>query len=251
MSLLRTIGLIIALAAAPDEDGPSPTQTISDPHASDTTNAAAGTAPPRDHRVRRVRLGLGVGRYHTRSEALEGNLRGLSATAAVRVAPPLELEVEFTRPRGIASSQYSGISISFAGEGASREEIERLGVLTRFSTERRVGHALSFGAALQPGLPGRVRPRLYVGLTRHQVHDRTTREPLRLPPGATLVEVLRVQPEEQELERSIGTLTLGAGLMVGLTAQLSVVPDFRYDLGSWGDEINSAYRASLRLEWAF
>ena len=208
--------------------------------------------PPPSVAPLRLRIGANAGRYHVRSEATEGDLSSFGATAGVGLMPWLDLEVDYARPEGRLSRQYSGISFSFAGEGASREEIERLGVLTRITRERRVTAVFSFVAVFHPALPSRrLEPRFYLGLTRQQASERTTNEPLRLPAGVTLEQVLRIQPLEERHERTIEALTFGAGMMVGLTRHLAIGPDLRYDFGSLGDEIENAYRASFRVEWAF
>jgi len=197
-------------------------------------------------------IGAFVESYTVRADAVDGSTAAAGVAGAFAVNPLLDLEVEFSRPAGTLQRQYTGISFSFAPQGASREEIERLGVTTRFTNERQVAGVVSFGAAFHPRNSGsRVQPRLFTGVTTHFVRERRFLEPLQWPSTVTLEEILRRQPPEELHRRALGSLTVGAGFAIALTPRLVVTPGLRYDYGSIGDEINNAFRAGVRVFWRF
>jgi hypothetical protein len=208
---------------------------------------------PRDASAQlRGQIGAFVESYTVRADAVNGTAPAAGFTAAVSVNPLLDLEAEVLRPAGTVRRQYTGISFSFAPREASREEIERLGVTTRFTHERRVAGVVSFGATFHPPSSGsRVQPRLFTGVTTHFVRERALREPLQWPSTVSLEEILRHQPVEERHRRAIGSITVGAGLAIALTERLVIVPALRYDYGSIGDEINDAFRAGVRVLWRF
>ncbi len=189
--------------------------------------------------------------YTVRSDHVNGTLPEAGVGGALSVNRFLDFEAEVAKPAGTLRDQYSGISVSFAGQGASREEIERLGVLTQFTNERVVSSVVSFGVTFHPRRStARVQPRLFTGVTTHFVRDRTRRDFLSWPPTVTIDELRRMQPES-ESRRAIGSLTLGGGAAIDLTRTLVVIPELRYDYGSIGDELNDALRAGVRLVWRF
>jgi hypothetical protein len=200
----------------------------------------------------RGQLGAFVESYTVRADDVDGTAPAAGVAGAVSVHPLLDLEAEVLRPAGAVQRQYTGISFSFAPREASREEIARLGVTTRFTRERRVASVVSFGAAFHPrNSSSRVQPRLFTGVTTHFVRERALREPLQWPATVTLTEILRRQPAEERHRRAIGSITVGAGLAIALTERLVIMPGVRYDYGSIGDEINDAFRAGVRVLWRF
>ena len=197
-------------------------------------------------------IGAFVESYAVKADDVDGTAPAAGIAGALSINPLLDLEAEFLTLADTLQRQYTGISFSFAPPESSREEIERLGVTTRFTHERRVAGVVSFGAGFHPRRSGsRIEPRLFTGVTTHFVRERALREPLLWPSTVTLAEILRVQPLEERRRRALGALTIGAGLAIDLTPHLVVMPAFRYDYGSIGDEINDTLRAGVRVFWRF
>jgi hypothetical protein len=189
--------------------------------------------------------------YTVRADDVDGTLPEAGIGIALAVNEVLDFEAEVAKPAGTLRRQYSGIGMSFAGPGASRDEIERLGVLTQFTNEREVSSVVSFGATFHPRRStARVQPRFFTGVTTHFVHDRRRLDFLSWPPTVTIEELRRMQPES-EGRRAIGSLTLGGGAAIDLTRTLVVLPELRYDYGSIGDELNNVLRTGIRLVWRF
>jgi len=162
----------------------------------------------------------------------------------------VDLDVEFVLPADTFTRSYTGPSVSFAGPGASYDEIVRRAVITRFDKSREVSATLSVVVVLRP-VPGkRLTPGLILGVTNHRVNDRTVYTPVSIPEGIDPQHPSVVGSIETH-SRNIGGPTFGANLAIALTRQLSIVPDVRYDYGSIGDEINNSFRTSMRMQWRF
>ena len=188
--------------------------------------------------------------YRVDSDHVLGTAPGIGVAGGVRLTSRLHAEVELVRPAGTFFREYTGTSISFAGPGASREEIERLAVVTRFSYERRVLHTVSGGVVFHARARGRWTPLFYAGVTNQHVVNVSRTVPVQLPEGVDPVKLARVVPTEERHVRNLGALTGGAGVSLALTPRLSIVPDLRIDYGSIGDEIENAIRPSIRLTWS-
>jgi hypothetical protein len=200
----------------------------------------------------RVYVGATAGPYRVDADHVTGTLPSAGGLLGVRVGRRVSLEVGVARPVGTLRHEHTGISSSFAPLGSSFEEIERQGVLTRFTNERVVQAVVSGGVVLHPSDPTlRVQPRLFVGTTTHFAREVTRLEHLRLPAGVTIEDVTRRHPPQPPRSRGLGSLTFGAGVAIAITRQLSVVPDIRYDYGSIGDEINNMLRTDVRFMWRF
>jgi hypothetical protein len=201
----------------------------------------------------RFYLGALAGPFYTDADRVTGSLIAVGVTGGVRLSSWLGVEVDVLRPSGLLTREYTGTSISFAGPGASRDEIERLAVVTRFVNERRPSAIISAGATF--GLPrpeGRMTPRLFAGITNQSARERTIREHLSLPPGVTPEQVNRaIPPEVEGRSRQLGAITVGGSLAIAVTPHVSIAPDLRYDYGSIGDEINNVVRSSVRVLWRF
>ena len=201
----------------------------------------------------RVSIGAGIASYHVTSDHVgSATIPTFGVAATIEVMPWFDVEAHVLGSSGTLRRERTGTSISFAPPGSSREEIERQAVLTRFVDERRIRAVLSVGTAFHPRRDRyRLLPSLFVGVTSHLVQDRSLRDPLQLPPGVTLEQVLRIVPRDEEHSRALGSITVGGGLAVALSRQLTLAPELRYDYGSIGDEINNAARASLLVLWRF
>jgi hypothetical protein len=191
------------------------------------------------------------GGYHVDSDHVDGTSLSVGIAGGLRLTSWLDADVELIRPTGVFFRKYTGTSISFAAQGASREEIERLAVVTTFSYERRVLHTVSGGVVFHGRSRGRWAPLFYAGVTNQHVMNVSRRVPIKFPEGVDPARLARIVPEEERNVRNLGALTGGLGVRVVLTTHLSVVPDLRIDYGSIGDEIENAIRPSIRLAWSF
>jgi hypothetical protein len=197
-----------------------------------------------------VSIAAGIGTMSMDADFVDGSQLLFSVSASLPLTSFLDLEGEFARSCRF-TRRYEGPSTSFAPPGSSRDEIERLAVLTRFDHRRDSRWLGSIGVTFHPALPRRVEPRLFVGVTGHQVVDQTELQTLRLPPGVSQEQVDRIMPTNQPWSRNVGGLTIGGSVRIGLSQHLWVAPDVRYDYGSIGDEINNALRTTMRVGWRF
>jgi hypothetical protein len=209
------------------------------------------SAPSSAQTPRRLSVAAIFGAFVVDSDPVRGASSHFGVAGSMRLTERLDVEVELDRPRNTFFREYTGTSISFAAPGASREEIERLAVVTTFSYERRVLHTISGGIVFSGRLRGRWTPRLYAGVTNHHVDNVSRTTPISLPAGVDPDKLARVRPEEWRSVRNLGALTGGVGVRLTLTPHLSLDPDLRFDYGSIGDEIENAIRPSLRLVWSF
>jgi hypothetical protein len=161
------------------------------------------------------------------------------------------VEVDVAFPTSPFTRTYGGdaLSLSFAPQGASREEIERFGIWLRYDKRREVTASIS-GVAIFHASSGTVKPGLIVGVTNQRVRDRTDYTPVRVGPAVDPNHPY-ASPHAETSSGTEGALTIGANVAIAVTPHLFVVPDLRYDYGSIGDETNNALRSSIRVLWRF
>lgn len=215
------------------------------------TVLAAGAISAEAQQVGRPYAGVTLGAHHESADSVTGTTSAAGLTAGIRLTPALGVEIDFARPSAEISRAYTGTSISFAGPGASREEIERLAVVTRFTNARRVLSTFSAGVAYYVPATGRWSPRLFLGVTNHRARERTELLHLSIPEGIDPERVRRTMPDQPPFIRNLGALTIGGSVGFAVTRHLSIAPDLRYDYGSIGDEINNMLRTSVRVLWSF
>jgi len=215
------------------------------------TVIAAGAVSAEAQQAGRPYAGVTLGGHHENADRVTGTTSAVGVAAGIRLGSALGVEVDFARPSGEISRAYTGTSISFAGRGASREEIERLAVVTRFTNARRVLSTVSAGLAFYLPATGRWSPQLFLGVTNHRARERTELVHLSIPEGIDPERVRRAMPEQAPSIRNLGALTLGGSIGFAATRHLSIAPDLRYDYGSIGDEINNMLRTSVRVLWSF
>ena len=197
-------------------------------------------------------IGLAAQSYTINADEVDGTLMAAGVATIIPINSLLDVEAEWLRPAGTVRREYTGVLFSFAEPGATREEIERMGVVVRTTHERRVSSVLSVGAAFHPRRTGsRFEPRASVGVTTHFVRNRSLYEPLTWPPSVTRERVFQAISPVESHNRAIGSLTVGAGVAIDLTEHLVVLPDLRYDYGSIGDELNNSWRAGAKVLWRF
>lgn len=183
-------------------------------------------------------------------------VRGTSPTAGgvfgFRITPAFSVEADITRGLGKVTRTYEGTSISFAGPGASREEIERQAVHRRWRNEWSPTTNLSALTVWRSTGPSRVSAAAYVGLTfaryREEYSSEVTALPAVVPLPANHPSLL---PQRQVINRMRGGLTGGFMVPITIVGRLSVAPEFRYIYGSIGDEKHNVFRTGVRVLWGF
>jgi hypothetical protein len=211
---------------------------------------AAGAVRAEAQAIGRPYIGVIVGAHHEDADRVNGTTSAVGITAGLRLKA-LGVEIDVARPGAELSREHTGTSISFAGPGASRQEIERLAVVTRFTQARRILSTVSAGVAYYVPASGRWRPRLFLGVTNHRARERTELAHLSIPDGIDPERVRKAMPDQAPFIRNLGALTMGGSVGFAVTRHLSIAPDVRYDYGSIGDEINNALRTSVRVLWSF
>jgi hypothetical protein len=212
---------------------------------------AAGAVSTEAQQAGRFYAGVNLGAHHESADRVTGTTSVVGVTVGFRLRRAIGVEIDLNRPQSEFSREYTGTSVSFAGPGASREEIERLAVVTRFINSRRVLSTFSAGVAYYIPASGRWSPRLFLGVTNHMARERTELIHLSIPEGIDPERVRRTMPEQAPFLRELGGLTIGGSVGFAVTRHLSIAPDLRYDYGSIGDEINNVLRTSVRVLWSF
>jgi hypothetical protein len=195
-------------------------------------------------------VGGSVGGFSVSADHVDGRSVAGGLVGGISLSRYVDAEIELVVPAHPFTRSYEGISVSFAPSGASRAEIERLGVITRFDKEREVTSSLSAVVIIHPPLGTRFTPGLILGVSNQRVRDQTVYTPISIPEGVDPQQPSVVGGSE-ESSRNIGGPAIGANLAIALTPHLFVVPDVRYDYGSIGDEINNAFRTSVKVQWRF
>ena len=215
-----------------------------------TVSIAAAASPAFGQPHGHVGVLTGISRID--ADFSEGTQAASGVFGSAIVLDWLDIEGEVIIARGDVVRQYTGTSVSFAPGGSTRDEVERLAVVTRFTNTRQTESIASIAAAFHPrDTGGRVQPRLLLGIASHRIRDRRSVEHLSLPVGVTLEQVNRMMPAEEIHRRQIGGVSLGADVIIRMTGRFAVAPAVRYDYMSIGDEINNALRSSMRLMWRF
>jgi hypothetical protein len=194
--------------------------------------------------------GGSISSFSVSGDEVDGRSVAGGLFAGLALSKYIDAEFEVAFPTDTFTRSYTGISESFAAPGATRAEIERLGVVTRFDKERDVNSFLSAVVIIHPPAGTRLTPGLIVGVSNQNVRDRTTYTTVSVPEGLD-PQHRSVIGYTQAHSRNLGGPTIGANLAVALTPHLSIVPDVRYDYGSIGDEINNTLRTSVRMRWRF
>ena len=169
--------------------------------------------------VGRPYLGVHVGAHHEGADRVTGTTAAVRVVAGVRLKPALGLE-RSTLP-ALARS-YRAIyrhQCLVRGSGASREEIQRLGVVTRFIKARQVLATVSAGIACYICQPqGRWRPRLFLGATNHRASGSgASGSPSRSRKASIRERVRRTLVDEAPLVRNLGGLTVGGSVGFAVT----------------------------------
>jgi hypothetical protein len=195
-------------------------------------------------------VGGSLGSFSVSADDVEGRSAAGGIVGGLALSRYVDAEFEVVFPADTFTRSYTGISVSFAPPGASRAEIERLGVVTRFDKERDVTASLSAVVIIHPPPGKRLTPGVIVGVTNQRTSNRASYTPVSIPEGVDPGHPAVVGRTEVST-RNIGGPTFGANLAIALSPHLFIVPDVRYDYGSIGDEINNTLRTSVRMHWRF
>jgi Outer membrane protein beta-barrel domain len=195
-------------------------------------------------------IGGSFGSFSLDSDDVDGRTTAVGFVAGVTLARHVDLELDAVFPTGSFTRTFTGVMVSFAPQGSSREEIERLGVISRSEWDRKVTSNISVVAVIHPVATGRVVPALVAGVTNQRTRTIRRTTPLVIPPGVDPQHPAVVAGEERST-RNMGGPTIGGQVAISITPRFSVVPDVRYVYGSIGDEINNTLRVSVRTMWRF
>lgn len=179
-------------------------------------------------------------------------LRVAGAGIAYRIWRDVRIEGEVTTASGESSRSYEGDFISYAGQGATREEILRMAVIARRTTLYKAGLGFAAVAAVETHSRGRVNLALRagVGVRRYDFREHTT--VLRVPEGVTVEQAEAAMPDSRG-PRARGGLLFGASVPVRVSARLHVVPEARWVWGGparVGNNYDEA-TAGARVVWRF
>ncbi len=172
--------------------------------------------------------------------------------AGYRVWSDLWVEGELTTSSGQSSRSYEGDFISYASEGATREEILRMAVFARRTNVHNPGVGGSIAITVQSSSPGRVNAMLRAGVSVRQYQYIQTTTILRVPEGVTFEKAAASMPDGGG-HQGRGGLLFGVAVPVRIFMALHVAPEARLvwggpaRVGNNYDEVS----AGARLLWKF
>jgi hypothetical protein len=195
-------------------------------------------------------VGASIGSFNLDSDDVDGRTGSAGIVGGAALSRYVDVEVEVAFPRGSFTRSYTGVSLSFAPQGSSREEIERMGVISRWDWDRKITSSLSAVVVIHPAVTARVVPALVAGVTNQRTRTILRSTPLIIPVGVDPQHPSVVAREERGV-RNMGGATIGGQIAILVAPRLAIVPDLRFDYGSIGDEIHNTLRASVRTIWKF
>ena len=198
----------------------------------------------------RFYTGVLAGSHQESSDHASGRAASAGVVGGVWLTRSIAVEVEGSRPAHSFTREYEGFSVSFASPGATREEIERLAVFSRYTRQRTITSTLSVAIVHGTEFTRRWGSRLFAGVVSRRVEDRATTTPLRYPADVDLRQLAAVRPTDERVSTAVGALTLGGGVAFAATKHLTISPDWRVDVGI-GDQKNNGTRTSVRVSWNF
>jgi hypothetical protein len=203
----------------------------------------------------RFYLGGVLGIHAESADFVDGRTIAPGVVGGVRLTRSWGVEAEVGWPAGTFTNNSTAIGIAFPPPDRtgplSPADLERYGVLQRFTRERQVVSTLSVGAVYQPPVHPHWQPRLFMGVFNNRMRERFATEVLRVPPEVDPVRAATLGTTDQRTTRNVGGISVGGGIGFAVTRHLSIAPEVRYDYGSIGDEINNALRTSARMIWTF
>ena len=194
--------------------------------------------------------GGAIGSFSVDADQVDGRTIAPSLVGGLTVSRFVDVEVEVAFPAGSFERSSTALSVSFAPPGSTREEVERLGVISHVEWKREIAASLSGVVIIHPAATGRVVPGLVAGVFNQWARNTTDRTPVSIPAGVD-PQHPSVAASIERSTRNVGGPTIGGQLSIRATPHFYVVPDVRYDYGSIGDEIDNALRVSVRGIWRF
>jgi hypothetical protein len=211
-----------------------------------TLALAVGVAPSASAQSRfRPYAGASFGSFNLDTDDVDGRSASTGLLAGVTVSRLVDVELDAVFPTGSFTRQFTGILVSFAPQGATREEIERFGVVSESEWRRDIRAVVSAVAIIHPVTTGRVVPGLVAGVTFRRTRSTFQSTPLVIPASVD-PQHPSVRARTERATNTESTPTIGGQVSIRVTPRVHLVPDVRYDYGSLGDEINNALRASVR-----
>jgi hypothetical protein len=199
--------------------------------------------------------------YIASSTGIDGGRRGpiFGATVptagglfGVQLTDRVSVELEVDRGFHETARTAEAVWISLAQPGASRDEIERLGIRARFDRTQWVGRGLSAHVLWRTRELGRVNVGMLAGVSSRRYSSRVVRTPVSFGPGVTLPADHPYLKVDDSVRRLEGTgLTVGVVIFVRLTDGLAVAPDIRFTRGMITDDDYILFRAGTRVMWSF
>lgn len=209
------------------------------------------TAPALAQSPSRLYAGATLRSNFVSAEEIDASSVGaVGGTIGVKLTPGLSVQFDLDQGFGELMRRYEGIGITFAGPGATREEIERLGVYQRFERYWKPQVGWSALIVWRDAQPRRVTAAVFGGVSSIRFHERYLITSLRIPPGVD-PNHRSIQPSEQKVTNIRGGLVGGVIVPIAVANRISVAPEIRYTYGSIGDERYTVFASGVRLLWMF
>ncbi len=169
-----------------------------------------------------------------------------------RIWRDMRIEGEVTAAAGESTRSYEGDFISYAGPGATRDEIQRMAVIARRTTTNKAGLGFAMAVSAQTRQPGRVNLGARAGISVRQYHYLEETTVLRVPDGVTIAQAESAMPDGRG-GRARSGLLLGASMPVRITGRLHVVPEVRWVWGGPARVGNNYDEGTVggRVVWRF
>lgn len=172
-----------------------------------------------------------------------GAFTAAGAGLSVRLVRFISVFGELTGAGGELNDAYEGIFVSIAPPGASREEIERLGVVLQRARTWRPGLGGAFGVAFHSPRSQPLGVELQVGLAGRSLELTDTKRLVRLPEGW---DPSRSTGEGTEVStRSRGGIMAGVSVPVRIGSRVTIAPDLRFAF-TLADEDYTAWTLGAR-----
>jgi hypothetical protein len=214
------------------------------------TFALAASPSPADAQALRPYIGGAFGSFSVSADEVDGRSASSGLVAGISITDWADVELEWVVPANVFVRSRTAPLVSFAPPGSSRDEIERLAVVSQIDHRHEVTSNVSAVVIFRAPLRYRVRPGVLAGVTNQRATTSTAIVPVSIPEGVNPLDP-NVVAREDRATRNFGAITFGGNVSIALTRHLDVVPDVRYDYGSIGDEIHNTFRTSVRLLWRF
>jgi hypothetical protein len=195
-------------------------------------------------------VGASFGSFSLDTEDVDGRSASAGLLAGVTVSRFVDVEVDAVFPTGSFTRHFTGVLVSFAPQGSTREEIERFGVVSESEWRHDIRAVVSTVAIIHPATKARAVPALVAGVTFRRTQATFRSRPLVIPAGVN-PQHPSVAAQEDRRTKTESSPTIGGQVAIRVAPRLHVVPDVRFDYNSLGDEINNALRTSVRAVVTF